>query len=296
MHHRTTLDIRPPLSGSARPVQSLFRVSLVVLALCVSMPVQARECGQLFAGGQPPVLVNAKLAPRTTELCNEAYAVLASGITRGPLWSAEHLTAQQLADASTMPREGRFHQEDRLPFEDRARLSDYVRSGYDRGHMTPSGDMPDPDSQQQSFSLANVVPQTPRLNRGVWEGIESAVRHLAEREGSLYVVTGPAFQGTQLQALKGRVLVPTATWKAIYVPATQGAAAYLCTNVSHPRCTTMSIATLTHEIGLDPFPAAPERLKQMAMPLPAPEHSRYTSSGNRAHHPSRHAPLDWLFK
>lgn len=287
-----------PLSGSVMSPRSRYaiRISLVLLVLCASVPVQADECGQLFAGEQPPILLNAKLARRTTELCNDAYAVLVSGITRGPLWSAEHLTTQALADARAMPREGRFHEEDRLPPDDRAWLSDYVRSGYDRGHMTPSGDMPDPAAQQQSFSLANVVPQAPALNRGVWEGIESAVRHLAEREGSLYVVTGPAFQGTQLQALKGRVLVPTATWKAVYAPATQGTAAYLCPNVSHPRCTTLSITALAHEIGLDPFPAVPERLKHTAMLLPAPEHSRYTSSGKREHHRSRHGPLDWLFK
>ena len=40
------------------------------------------------------------------------------------------------------------------------------------------------------------------------------------------MVTGPAFQGGQLQSLKGRVLVPTSTWKAVYDPAVQGAAAY----------------------------------------------------------------------
>ena len=34
--------------------------------------------------------------------------------------------------------------------------------------MTPSGDMPDGDAQADSFSLANMVPQTPELNRGVW--------------------------------------------------------------------------------------------------------------------------------
>jgi endonuclease G, mitochondrial len=131
-----------------------------------------------------------------------------------------------LASARATPRQGRFHDDERLPPDDRAVLSDYTRSGYDRGHMTPSGDMPSAEAQQQSFSLANIVPQTAALNRNLWEGIERAVRHLAERQGKLYVVTGPLFQGTQLQALKGRVLIPTATWKAVYDPAAPGAAAY----------------------------------------------------------------------
>ena len=49
--------------------------------------------------------------------------------------------------------------------------------------MTPSGNMPDPVAQQQSFSLATIVPQTAKLNRGVWEWIESAVRTLVKRQG-----------------------------------------------------------------------------------------------------------------
>jgi endonuclease G len=165
---------------------------IFLLATCLPWWAQAGTCNPIFAGQPPPVLLNARLAERTTMLCNDAYAALASGLTRGPLWSAEHLTADDLARARTLPREGRFHADERLSLDDRAELSDYTRSGYDRGHMTPSGDMPDANAQQQSFSLANVVPQTAALNRNVWEGIESAVRHLADRQGGLYVVTGPA--------------------------------------------------------------------------------------------------------
>lgn len=254
---------------------------LLVLLSVVGAPslAQAGPCDQMFAGQQPPTLLNAKLAERTTPLCNDAYASLASGLTLGPLWSAEHLTATALASARDTAREGRFHEDGRLPPDNRAELSDYTRSGYDRGHMAPSGDMPDPEAQQQSFSLANVVPQAPMLNRDIWEGIESAVRQLAEGRGELYVVTGPAFQSRRLRSLKGRVLVPTATWKAVYDPEVRGAAAYSCTNASHPRCTNLSIAELARETGIDPFPALPAAIKQAAMTLPPPEASRYARSG-----------------
>src|SRR5260221_12908093 len=94
-----------------------------------------------------------------------------------------------------MSRQGQFPPDDRLHFSDQAQLADYRRSGYDRGHMTPSGDMPSDSAQQQSFSLANVVPQTPALNRGMWSAIEMAMRNLVARRGELYLVTGPAFVG-----------------------------------------------------------------------------------------------------
>ena len=229
-----------------------------------------------------PLLLNAKLAPRTTLLCDDGYAVLASGITHGALWSAEHPTAASLAAARATPRQGQFHPDDRLPPADQAQVADYRRSGYDRGHMTPSGDMSDERSQQQTFSLANMVPQTAALNRGIWVGIEMAVRHLASREGELYVVTGPAFGGGQLQAIgPDGVLVPSATWKAVYDPRASGAGVYLCGNIARPACEVISVAALARVIGVDPFPALPADVKERVMTLPAPEKSRYALGQHR---------------
>jgi len=227
-------------------------------------------------------LLNPKLEQRTTLLCNDAYAVLASGVTRGALWSAEHPTAASLDAARATPREGQFHIEDRLPPGDQARLEDYRRSGFDRGHMTPSGDMPDARSQQQTFSLANMVPQAAKLNRGVWAGIEMAVRHLAQRRGELFVVTGPAFQGQNLKTIgPDGVLVPSATWKAVYNPQSGSAGAYVCSNAAAPQCGTMSVATLAGTVGIDPFPALPAGVKETVMILPRPEASPYVRGRSR---------------
>src|SRR3954469_23883461 len=206
---------------------SLAWVSLLALGLfgsAASALAQPAACPQFFPGGQAPALTNSRLAQRTTLLCNDAYAVLASGVTHGAIWSAERLTMASVTAARDTVRASVFYSDPRLPPADQAQLEDYRRSGYDRGHMTPSGDMPDWEAQQQSFSLANMVPQTSQLNRGIWERIETAVRDLAAREGELYVVTGPAFQGQQLQSIgPSAVLVPSATWKAVYSPEGGGA-------------------------------------------------------------------------
>jgi endonuclease G len=220
-------------------------------------------------------LLDARLAQRATLLCNSAYAVLASGVTKGAIWSAEHLTADMVAAARDTVRASEFFADDRLPPADQALNEDYRGSGFDRGHMTPSGDMPDGDTQQQSFSLANMVPQSPKLNRGVWAGIEMAVRNLAAREGELYVVTGPSFQGQQLRSIGAGVLVPSSTWKAVYSPLQAGTAAYVCTNAAKPRCRTISVAALSAAVGVDPFPALDPTMKQTAMPLPPAEHSAH---------------------
>lgn len=234
----------------ATMIDRLFPLVFGLLALSMPALAQPAACPQFFPGGRPPALTNPRLAQRTTMLCNDAYAVLASGVTHGPIWSAERLTAGSLSAARETQREGQFHPEDRLPLADQAQLEDYRRSGFDRGHMTPSGDMPDAQSQQQSFSLANMVPQTSELNRGVWAGIEMAVRDFAVREGELYVVTGPAFQGQEIQSIgPDAVLVPSMTWKAVYSPRYSGTAAYACTNTARPQCEVISVAALTGVVG-----------------------------------------------
>jgi len=251
---------------------------LVVLALLLSPTIAraqpATSCAPLFANGQAPALLNARLAERTQSLCYSAYAVMDSGVTRGALWSAEHPTAEGLAGARQTRRVNLFHPDDSLPPADRSELADYVRSGYDRGHMTPSGDMPDPVAQQQSFSLANIVPQTAQLNRGVWERIESTVRTAVKRAGEAYVVTGPAFQGANLQQIGGRVLVPTSTWKAIYIPATGDVGAWSCTNTATPVCTVLSVAALAAQTGVDPFPGLSQSIKATLGRLPVPRSAR----------------------
>ena len=263
-------------------IRSFLPAALILLAASSQACAQASGCPQFFPGGQPPALVNPRLGQRTTLLCNDAYAVLASGVTHGAMWSAEHPTSASLDAARGIQRQGRFHADDGLPPADQAQLADYRRSGFDRGHMTPSGDMPDEPAQQQTFSLANMVPQTAELNRGVWEGVESAVRNLAAREGELYLVTGPAFVGQRIQSIgPDGVLVPSSTWKAVYDPRAGGAGVYVCRNTTSPSCDIVSVATLTRTVGIDPFPGLPDRMKETAMSLPEPEDSPYASGHHR---------------
>ncbi len=83
------------------------------------------------------------------------------------------------------------------------------------------------------------------------------------------MVTGPAFQGQALETIgPDAVLVPSATCKAIHDPRSGGTGAYVCSNAAAPRCGTMSVATLAGTVGIDPFPALPDGVKQTAMALP----------------------------
>src|SRR4051794_37545254 len=232
---------------------------------------QGESCPQHFAGGTPPTLLKPQLAQGTRALCYEEFAILHSAVVRTPLWSAEHLTRDQVEAASQLKRRNAFHHEPRLPPEDRAELADYAGSGYDRGHMSPNGDMATPSAQHESFSLANMIPQHPCNNEVLWEGIESVVRDLASAEGEIYVVTGPIYEGTDIPFLNGRVGVPNRIYKAVFDPTRRATAAYVTQNADGMDWQAISIDQLSQITGIDPFPALPAEIKIAVMPLPTPQ-------------------------
>lgn len=264
-------------------VKGRLAAAMVALAATASLPAPSQAaptaCPAHFLSGQAPDLLRDALATKARELCFTGYATLHSGLTRTSLWAAERLTAERVSEARGQERVNRFHAEDRLPAEERAELSDYERSGFDRGHLAPSGDMPDGRSQAESFTLANMIPQDGDLNRGLWAGLEAAVRALATRHGEVYVVTGPIYEGNQIRSLRGRVFIPTSIYKAVYVPSTRSGGAYVAENTSGKGYRVVSLAELAALTGMEIFPALPQDVK--ARPAQLPEPTRIRSSEQR---------------
>ena len=225
------------------------------------------SCADHYFEGRTPQIRNPRLANNTRELCFHVFSVMHSGVTRTPLWSAEHLESQEVQAAQQLSRENSFHAEPRLPAGQRAELADYARSGFDRGHMAPNGDMPDRDSQRDSFSLANIVPQDGENNRHLWAGIEGAVRKLASKEGDLYVVTGPAFLGSDLRKV-GNVLVPTHLYKLVYSPRQKAGAAWFVENTADARANVIPIPELERIVGINLLPALSDAEKGRMLRLP----------------------------
>ena len=240
----------------------------VVVGLSSAQADDLSQCSQSFYGGVYPEFSNKKLSNNTQALCMDGFAVMYSGVSRTPLWSAEHLNRKRLQQAKQIDREDSFHEESRLPQSMRAKLSDYSGSGYDRGHLAPNGDMANRSQQYDSFSLANIAPQSPRNNRYIWRNIESATRYLTQQYGEVYTITGVAFTDKKAKQLAGRVLVPSHFFKAVYIPASNQAGVYYAPNDESERIEIISIDELTAKIGIDVLPVLDTKTKAQALNLP----------------------------
>lgn len=149
-------------------------------------------------------------------LRRKGYTVSYNSETKLPNWVAWHL----MADHTDGPykRKGVSFAEDEEVATPRATLDDYRSSGYDRGHMCPSGDCRwSEKAQLESFLLTNVCPQIHGLNAGDWNEMEMQCRRWADAYGDLYIVCGPVLYSKSRHKTIGhhKVVVPEAFFKVV---------------------------------------------------------------------------------
>jgi endonuclease G len=97
--------------------------------------------------------------------------------------------------------------------ENTAKSSDYVRSGFDRGHLVSAEDFAfDYRKQSLTFSYYNCFPQTKHLNRGPWKSWENTIRKESKR-WPLKIYTGGIYGNKRIN---NKVGVPDYCWKVVY--------------------------------------------------------------------------------
>ena len=148
-------------------------------------------------------------------LQREGYRASYNADNRQPNYVTWTLTPQRLqGDAK---RRSSFYEDPELADDAKSLLSDYSRSGYDRGHLCPAGDNKwRMTAMIESFLLSNICPQKHTLNSGDWRVLEEACRTWAAEQGdTLHLVAGPLFNPEKSQWLKKRVRIPSAFFKTI---------------------------------------------------------------------------------
>lgn len=245
-----------------RIVKLLFAASLFSLTFGASATTAStassdfKECRQFFVGGQVPAFPKPE-DWKARPLCFQSFAVLHSGLSKTPIYVVERLNRASLEAGKGLHRTNKFYEEARLPSAERSTLADYKGSEFDRGHNFPAGDATDENTMAQSFSLSNMFPQAPKLNRGVWaKAIESATRKYAMRaQGDVYVFTGPVFKTPAATIGPGKVWVPTYLYKLVYDASTGRAWAHWVENTDDAKAgKPITYQELVSRTGIDFLP------------------------------------------
>ena len=207
----TTAGGNYSISAVASDAQA--RTATVSISLIVNAPA---------AGEDPLILGNPSnatqdVANENNYLMDKPQYSLSYNRSRGTAnWVAWRLDSSWIG---TAPRQDDFRPDSSLPNGWYQVLNtDYVGSGYDRGHMCPSGDrtrsIPD---NSATFFMTNMVPQLAANNQGSWEDFESYCRTQAQAGQEIYIMSGVV--GNIGTIAGGRVVVPQYTWKvALFLP------------------------------------------------------------------------------
>ncbi|KAF1809120.1 hypothetical protein P152DRAFT_461760 [Eremomyces bilateralis CBS 781.70] len=159
-------------------------------------PVPISAQGVLAAPVDPSGIFNYGFPGPTADL-RPSLALVSSfdRRTRNPHWVAEHITPASLAGRDGNRKHSSFAEDDGIPEKFRAKLSDYFRSGYDRGHQVPAADAKwSQQAMNETFLLSNMCPQVgDGFNRDYWAHFEDFCRRLTHKYPSVRIVTGPLY-------------------------------------------------------------------------------------------------------
>lgn len=169
--------------------------------------------GQLALGNPSNAATNPANADNYL-LINDFYALSYNNEKLIANWVSWRVTAKDIGDAQ---RQNDFRPDERLPDNfTRVTPADYTGSGFDRGHLCPSADRSATEqANSATFLMTNITPQTPDLNQGPWEKLESYSRSMVRRGGTLYIVAG--HYGARRERVKSKITIPTNFWKIVVV-------------------------------------------------------------------------------
>ena len=136
----------------------------------------------------------------------------------------------------------------------------YKKSGYDKGHLCPAGDMEfSEDAYNDTFYTSNISPQKHDFNSGIWNRLEQKTRYWAGKYNDIYIVTGGILKDSDKKIGTEKVAVPKYFYKIIVAKSGKEhkAIAFLVPNQDSDKSLydfVVPIETLESMTGIDFFP------------------------------------------
>jgi len=123
----------------------------------------------------------------------------------------------KLVNAVNIKKRKSFYTEKNLEKEYRSYNKDYTHTGWDRGHLASDASFDyDKKVLRKVYTMANIIPQAPKVNRYTWIKAEKLERLVAVKLGSLNVINGVIYDSNPVRIGKHNIAVPKSFWKMIF--------------------------------------------------------------------------------
>jgi len=95
--------------------------------------------------------------------------------------------------------------------------SDYINSGYDRGHLAPDASFDwSNESLNAIYTLANIIPQAPQTNRNMWSKVEAYTRTKAIELKEVDVINIVKYNQRSKRIGKNKMAISKGYYKILY--------------------------------------------------------------------------------
>ena len=190
--------MRPPKKSSRKAPTLILTVAILITSGFLLISAQRNNVPQnsiqssSVQSNNPPTQSSwamPAILPTETVTQHSAYSLVYNHKHMQAKWVAYNLTYGNTVGGAE--RSSKFSIDPSISPRT-AVTSDYTKTGYDRGHLAPAGDMKfSAQAMLESFYMSNVSPQLPGFNRGIWKKLEEQFRSWAPSSHPVFVVTGP---------------------------------------------------------------------------------------------------------
>jgi len=184
---------------------TLLLSSLSIFAWTQRQPNPIQQCQVHAQYGFPQTI-------GVQAICRQAYLVGYDAVAKLPKFVTYELLPQNALGC--VARTNAFATDQSI--SDGARPDDYAATGYDKGHMSPDGDLSwDTQVEFESFLMTNMSPQAGSLNRGIWKLLETSVRGWVVQHNQSYTVYVGGVYNAQDKKIGNGVVVPHGFYKIV---------------------------------------------------------------------------------
>ncbi len=129
---------------------------------------------------------------------------------------AYHLDGDLMNDPNIDERPS-FYVEKSIEKRYRVSATDYTNSNYDKGHLAPDAAFDwSEESLKAVYTLANIIPQAPQVNRNMWSQVEKYARDRAVELGEIEVINVVKYGKSSKRIGKNRMAVSQGFYKVLY--------------------------------------------------------------------------------